>query len=203
MLVRLLVIPAWCPYCKRLAPEYAKAATDLKANSPAIPLAKVDATAELNLAKRFKIKGYPTVYWFVNGKLQEEYQGTRTEADIVNWVQKRIGQSVTELNSIVEIEKFKTDTKDSAVFFGSTDSQEYREFLETSTKTDNIEFAFTPDQSLRSYYNIEESGVILFKAFGERAIHYSQSSESSTLKSFINKNTFRPLKLTDEKCKLI
>jgi len=54
----------WCGHCKSLAPEYVKAAEVLKNNDPSYYVAKVDATANEELAQRFGIKGFPTLFFF-------------------------------------------------------------------------------------------------------------------------------------------
>nr|XP_054767097.1 NXPE family member 3-like [Lytechinus pictus] len=45
----------WCGHCKRLAPEYAAAALEMKSGTPPVPFAKVDATESSELASRFEV----------------------------------------------------------------------------------------------------------------------------------------------------
>lgn len=56
----------WCGHCKKLAPEFEKAAQSLK--STGVSLGKVDATEEKELAKKYDVKGFPTLVWFEEGK---------------------------------------------------------------------------------------------------------------------------------------
>ena len=65
-----------CGHCKELAPEYSRAAKELKKDN--ITLVKVDADKEVELAKEFMITGYPTIILFRNGEKNDEYHGKRT-----------------------------------------------------------------------------------------------------------------------------
>merc|ERR1719409_281604 len=71
----------WCGHCRRIAPEYEKAAGILKGR---VPLAMVDATVETVLADQYKIEGYPTFYFFRHG-VPEEYTGGRDSDGFVQW----------------------------------------------------------------------------------------------------------------------
>lgn len=85
----------WCGHCKKLAPEYEKAAADLKGK---VLLVKVDATEEKELSTRYNVKGYPTLIWFQDG-VQAEYDGGRTAETIVEWCTSMTGPAVIESQS--------------------------------------------------------------------------------------------------------
>ena len=70
----------WCGHCKKLAPEYTKAASDLKGS---VKLGKVDATVHSQLGSKYGVQGYPTLKFFLPGGQNEEYKGGRTFESLV------------------------------------------------------------------------------------------------------------------------
>lgn len=66
----------WCGHCQELTPEWAAAATALKEDN--VPVAKVDATAHQEIAAKYDVSGYPTLFFFVDG-VHRSYTGTRTK----------------------------------------------------------------------------------------------------------------------------
>lgn len=98
-----------------MAPEYSKAAETLKKEN--IPLAKVDATKEGELAVEFMISGYPSLILFRDGKKIDQYQGERNAFAIIDYMREKTDPNwkpplppVIELTS-ENFEKTVTDSK--------------------------------------------------------------------------------------------
>lgn len=66
----------WNGHCKALAPEYADAATELKAEN--VALAKINAAKEVEVADNYDVRSFPTIFFFVHGD-PEPYHGRRTK----------------------------------------------------------------------------------------------------------------------------
>ena len=67
-----------CGHCKNLAPKYERAAKVLKEAPVPMLLAKVDATLEKDLANKYNVTGFPSLFVFRNGR-HYSYKGGREE----------------------------------------------------------------------------------------------------------------------------
>lgn len=92
----------WCGHCKKLAPEYAKAAKTLKNKDPPIRIAKIDATENKESATKYGVTGFPSLKFFTNG-VASEYTGGRTEETIVSWMVRKTGPPTEKLESADEL----------------------------------------------------------------------------------------------------
>lgn len=157
----------WCGHCKSLAPEYAKAATQLKEAGSKIKLAKVDATAETALGEKFEVKGYPSLKFFRNGSPME-YGGGRTAPDIVAWLNKKTGPPAKTLATAEEVTNFIDSAEVVLVgFFASAESAEAKVFIEAAGGIDDAPIAIVSDAALATANKVEGDAVVLFKKFDE------------------------------------
>ncbi|KAK2195511.1 bifunctional Thioredoxin-like superfamily/Protein disulfide-isomerase A6-like/Thioredoxin domain [Babesia duncani] len=67
----------WCSHCRLMAPAWETVAKTLKGK---VNVASIDATKNPNVAKRFNIKGYPTLVFLDKGKMYI-YEGGDRSAD--------------------------------------------------------------------------------------------------------------------------
>uniref|UniRef100_A0A4W3IVX6 Protein disulfide-isomerase A6 n=1 Tax=Callorhinchus milii TaxID=7868 RepID=A0A4W3IVX6_CALMI len=75
----------WCGHCKRLEPEWAAAATEIKEHTGGkVKLGALDATVNQAVASRYGIRGYPTIKIFHKDEdTPIDYDGGRSKSDIV------------------------------------------------------------------------------------------------------------------------
>ncbi|KAF5092468.1 hypothetical protein D0Z00_004575 [Geotrichum galactomycetum] len=140
----------WCGHCKRLAPEYEIAATELKEQN--IALVEVDCEQNQALCAEHKIQGYPTLFVFKSLDSKSQYQGGRTAEDIVKYMKKELLPSSTKVTE-ENLEEFKSLGPVSVIGF-------------TNEKESNATFTTVSD-ALHHEYNIGFSNDVEFaKSFG-------------------------------------
>ncbi|XVF31811.1 hypothetical protein REPUB_Repub17cG0025400 [Reevesia pubescens] len=82
----------WCGHCKKLAPEWKKAANNLKGK---VKLGHVDCDSEKSLMSRFNVQGFPTILVFGSDKdSPTPYEGARTASAIESFALQQLETNV-------------------------------------------------------------------------------------------------------------
>jgi len=154
----------WCGHCKRLKPEYAKAATILLANDPPVPLVKVDCTANTEVCKKYSVSGYPTLKIFKGGDFALDYDGPREANGIVGYMRNKAGPSSKDLKTEADAEKFfKTAEPVVVGFFQSEDSDLQKKFQKTADKlSDKFRFAHSTNKDINKKYK-QKDKIVVFR----------------------------------------
>ncbi|KAK4835780.1 hypothetical protein QYF36_014450 [Acer negundo] len=92
----------WCYWSKKLVPEYAAAATQLKGSE--VVLAKVDATRERRLANKYGVDAYPSLNFFVGGVDLERYYYDRDREALVNYTKTKMALGVYTITTTQQAE---------------------------------------------------------------------------------------------------
>jgi len=154
----------WCGHCKRLAPEYEKAAKVLKERDVPILLGKVDATKEADLAKQYDVTGYPTLFVFRNGK-HSEYKGGRDEMGIITYMENQFGPSSKLKPTLKDVKEFVKDATDDLLILGVFKDENdplFVTFLDANNDLrEEYTFGHTFDKQAMAFFHLKESSIIV------------------------------------------
>jgi len=110
----------WCGHCKALAPEFDILASTFKGQP--VKIASVDADKHRDLGGRFEVKGFPTIKFFPAGSTTAEtYSGGRTAADMIDFINRKIGTSVRVKGPPTAVTVLETSNFDQIVLDSSKD----------------------------------------------------------------------------------
>merc|ERR1712088_1245787 len=174
----------WCGHCKRLKPEFEKAASGLLANDPPVTLSKVDCTeGGKATCGRFDVKGYPTLKIFRHGELSSDYNGPREAAGITKFMRSQVGPASKEVKTEAEAEALLAKPEVVIFGFGAADSTIMKTFAKTADKLrEEFMFAHTSAEAVMTKLGQME-GVVLYRPkhlankFEEATVTYSGSAD--------------------------
>ncbi|XP_037549349.1 protein disulfide-isomerase A3-like [Nematolebias whitei] len=184
----------WCGHCKKLAPEFEKAAMRLKG---AVQLAKVDCTAHSDTCGHFGVTGYPTLKIFRYGKDSAPYDGPRTADGIYNYMKKQTGPDSVYLKTKEDLQTFVNSYDASIVgVFSGSDSSRLDEFLNAAgLLREQFRFAHVTDLQIAEEHVGSES-VLLFRpprlanTFEDGVAVFKDYLTISSLRRFIRDHIF-------------
>ncbi|AED97362.1 PDI-like 1-4 [Arabidopsis thaliana] len=180
----------WCGHCQSLAPEYAAAATELKEDG--VVLAKIDATEENELAQEYRVQGFPTLLFFVDGE-HKPYTGGRTKETIVTWVKKKIGPGVYNLTTLDDAEKVLTSGNKVVLgYLNSLVGVEHDQLNAASKAEDDVNFYQTVNPDVAKMFHLDPESkrpaLVLVKKEEEKISHFDGEFVKSALVSFVSAN---------------
>jgi len=172
----------WCGHCKHLAPEYIKAAEILEKDGDGVILAEVDATVETELANRFDVHGYPTLFVFHNGE-KSEYHGPREADGIVKYMRAQAGPAAKPLEDAAALEKFIARSEDiKFVAFTKADSSVGKAFTKAANGLrENYVFGIT------AATEEHKDQIVAFRNFGteDKEVVYAGKNNADDIRKWV------------------
>jgi protein disulfide-isomerase A1 len=175
----------WCGHCKRLAPEYEAAASELYGQ---VPLAKVDCTVEKELCEKYEVQGFPTIKLFKKNGAVSDYDKGRTAADIVKFLKKQSQPALTVVTSEEQLTALK-GVDDVVVVGYFTEGSDGAKVLKdvADTLRDDATFGIVNDAALSGSHR---NSVVMFRKFDDPELTHKGDNTKEALMTFIKSESF-------------
>lgn len=113
-----------------------------------------------------------------------EYNGGRTENEIVNWILKKVGPASSEV-SCEGLKEKAAQNKLVAAFFGDdASSKEYQTFLEVANNgqvSEKFTFVHVFDKECASSHGASHPAFLVFRQFDNSPVTYSGAFEAPSI----------------------
>lgn len=191
----------WCGHCKAMAPAYSELAQEMKEADNGIPIAKVDATVEKELAEKYSIQGFPSLKMFMNGEAVD-YNGERTKEAIAEWIKSKGESKLQNLTTIEQLETFQKESIGVIFLVDQTESDLVKKFETFSMNYEDVPFAYSHSQEVKDKFEITQKyGFVIVRDFddGNKFLVVDELTDMTGLKSFFEAVRFPIVMKFDQK----
>ncbi|KAH8652110.1 thioredoxin-like domain-containing protein [Xylariales sp. PMI_506] len=187
-----------CGHCQRFSPKFDAAAKTIADNQLDAKLGKVDCTVQGRLCMEKGIRSYPTMKIYKKGEeLYHEYTGPRRVSAIVEFVEKQVLPTVSNISSRMNLKQFLLKEKSEVVLVGyinDSDEDAKKQFIAAAEKLhEDFPIALVTDADLIAEQKLQKTpSIVLYEPWEEGTIVYDGEFKVEAIKKFAV-TSFAPL----------
>jgi len=184
----------WCGHCKRMKPEFDKAAIELAASDPPVQLIKVDCTeAGKDTCGQYGVSGYPTLKQFTFGADAKDYNGPREASGIIKYMKSQVGPVSKELKDLALTKQFLAKLETTVVFYGDDSSLQEAFTKAAKSLRESVSFGHSNAKEVLDAFKHQDKIVLtrptqMKNKFEEQVVVYEGKADSEEIKKFIKNN---------------
>ncbi len=182
----------WCGHCKKMAPGYAKLAEKMNNEEGGVPIAKLDATVHKAASKKYGVKGFPTLKFFINGSAVD-YKGAREEDAIYKWIQKKSGPASKKVETDEQYEKHSAQTLSVLLLLPDLEDEVLKSYQALAAGYDDVSFGHSTQQDHSKKLDVSSKyGFVVFRDFdeGNKILTDDEPLTSAKMKEFLESVRF-------------
>ncbi|KAG6765229.1 hypothetical protein POTOM_029253 [Populus tomentosa] len=175
--------------------KYSAAATLLKGEAV---LAKVEATVEMGLARKYEIRGYPSLLLFAGGIQKGSYYGERTRDAIATWMRQKNGLVVQTVSTTEEANRIlRTNSVIVMGFLGTLEGSDTKELTAASRLHADINFYQTDYVDVARLFRIDPQikppalVILKWEAANRSHVGFDGQFTESEISDFVSTNSFQ------------
>jgi thiol-disulfide isomerase/thioredoxin len=169
----ILFYAPWCEQCKTFIPIYLDTAKYCKENNISVAFSKIDATESNQIARGFRIRDFPSIF-FLNKGNKFLYNGIRTKEAFISFIKRKMNSNIIKIEKLEELNTIQNMYNTSIIFLSTiknTSSSIYNDFQTYANLAMFMDFVSCVSEECLKKYGED---IILFKAYDEKENSYSK-----------------------------